>query len=367
MKRNAFKRIFLFVLVTASVFSVFALPACAEGEAEDLLAQLRAQLPPVLRAEDSEELLYRVGVRGIFEEIYTSLQGKGGAIASFLLLCLGSTVLIAAASHSVADGGMASLLEGLAAAMMGIAIFEPLNTCTHATEQLMTESAAFFGAVSPILQGITLAAGGVQSAAVGALGAQITLYAVELFLCRLVVPIASVLMALGLISTLGEEGAALSSLSGSIKRIFLWLLGLGTTLLSAALSLQTVLSVGTDTAAMRTAKYAAAGLLPLVGGAVSAALSTLAAGLSYVKSVAGASVVAALLLLSVPLLVQLLLYRLCLDISAGFSEFLGVRMAARMFSAFRSGMDALIAVLSLSALLFLLQSILFLFAGVAVV
>ncbi len=366
MSRDAFKRMFFSFLVIAAALSVFVLPVCAQGEAEDFLSELRTHLPPVLRTEEPEELLARVGVRGLCEEIYASLIGEGGAMAAFLLLCLGSTVLIAVAAHSVSDGGTASLLEGLAAAMMGIAVFEPLNASAHATEQLLSETAAFFGAVSPILQGITLAAGGVQSAAAGALGAQITLYAVELFLCRIVVPIASVLMALGLISTLGDEGAALSSLSGGIKRIFLWLLGLGTTLLSAALSMQTVLSAGTDTAAIRTAKYAASGLLPLVGGAVSAALSTLATGLSFVKSVAGVSVVAALLLLSVPLLIRLLLYRLCLDISVGFSEFLGVRMATRMFSAFRSGMDALIAVLSLSTLLFLLQSILFLFAGVAI-
>ena len=70
--------------------------------------------------------------------------------------------------------------------------------------------------------------------------------------------------------------------------------------------------------------------------------------------------------LTVPMLIRLLLYRLCLDISSGFSEFLGIRGAARMFSAFKSGMDALIAVFALCSVLFLLQSVLFLYAGVAI-
>lgn len=366
MKKRTVGKIILTALASAALLCALALPALAAGEEEALLSELSALLPPALRTEDVDALYARVGIEGLFSEIYAALSGEGSALFSFLLLCLGSTLLIAAAAHAVSDGGTASLLEGLSAAMMGIAVFEPLRVLAAATEQMMRESATFFGAVSPVLQAITLAAGGVRGARTAALGAQITLYAVELFLCRLVVPVASVLMALGLISAVGEEGAALSSLSQGIRRIFLWLLGLGTTLLSAALSLQTVLSAGADSAAMRTAKYAAAGLLPLVGGAVSASLSTLASGLSYVKSVAGVSVVAALLLLALPLLLRLLLYRLCLDIAAGFSEFLGVRTAARMFSAFRSGMDALVAVLALSSLLFLLQSILFLVAGVAI-
>ena len=365
MKGTAFKRICLFFCFCLLSVSLLATSASAQGEAEALLSELREILPPSLRTENTEQLLSRVGVRGIFEEILAALSGEGGAFASFLLLCLGSAVLIAAA-HAVADGSAASLLEGLAAAMMGIVIFEPLGACAEATVRQLNESAAFFGAASPIMHGITLAAGGVQSAAAAAMGAQITLYVIELFFCRLVVPVASVLMALDLISTLGEEGAALSSLSGSIRRIFLWMLGLGTTLLSAALSLQTILSAGADSAAMRTAKYTATGLLPLVGGAVSASLSTLATGLSFVKTTAGVSVVAALLLLTVPMLIRLLLYRLCLDISSGFSEFLGIRGAARMFSAFKSGMDALIAVFALCSVLFLLQSVLFLYAGVAI-
>ena len=365
MKRIFLKRMRFLVLFFLLLMPLFAFRASAQGEAEEFLSELREVLPPALRTEDTEELLSRVGAEGMLREIYAALSEESGAFASFLLLCLGSTVLIAAA-HSVADGAAGGLSEGLSAAVMGIAIFEPLRMCTDATVRLINESAALFGAASPILHGITLAAGGVQSAAAGAAGAQITLYVVELFFCRLVVPVTSVLMALGLISTIGEEGAALASLSGGIKRIFLWMLGLGTTLLSAALSLQAVLTAGADNAAMRTAKYTASGLLPLVGGAVSASLSTLAAGLSFVKSTAGASVVAALLLLTVPALIHLLLYRFCLDISAGFSEFLGIRAAARMFSAFRSGMDALIAVLAVSSVLFLLQSVLFLYAGVAI-
>ncbi len=359
-------RFFAFLGLLVALFSFFALPSAAAEAEESFLSELRALLPPSLRTEDTDELLSQVGVRALFSQILTSLSGQRGEILSFLLLCLGSAILICAAAHTVADGALGSLMESMAAAVLGIAVFEPLRALALGAVEMLSEAAAFFGAAAPILQAITLAAGGVRSAAAGAMGAEITIYAVSLFFSKIVMPVVSVIFALGLISTLGEDGAALSSLAGSVRRIFLWLLGLGTTLLGSALSLQTVLSAGADTAAMRTAKYAAAGLLPLVGGAVSASLSTLATGLSFVKTTAGVSVVAALLLLCIPLLLRLLLYRFCLDVSAGASEFLGIRAAARMFATFRSAMDALLAVSALGTVLFLLQSILFLHTGVAI-
>lgn len=352
------------------LFALFGALFCfsasaAEGEEAAFLSELSALLPPALRTEDTDGLLAAVGVRGLFSQLGTVLSGQRGELLSFLFLCLGSVILIAAAAHAVQEPALSALVESLSAAVLGIAVFEPLRRCTRGAVEMLSEAAAFFGAATPILQGITLAGGGTRSAAAGALGAEVTISVITLFFSEIVTPVVSVIFALGLISTLGEDGAALSSLSGSVRRIFLWLLGIGTTLLGAALSLQTVLAAGADTAAMRTAKYAAAGLLPLVGGAVSASLSTLATGLSFVKATAGTSVVAALLLLCVPLLLQLLLYRFCLDLSAGFSDFLGIRAASRLFSSFRSAMDALVAVCALGTVLFLLQSILFLHAGAA--
>lgn len=349
------------------LFGAGMLFACsARAAEEELMEGLWEILPPVLQTETTEELISRIGVRGLAEEIFASFSGQGSAIVSFLLLCLGSAVLICASAHCTADGSISGLMEALSAAMMGTMIFEPLKECARASVQMLSEIAAFFGAAAPILHGITLAAGGVQSASAGAMGAEITLYVVQLFFAELVMPVVSVIFALGLICTMGDEGAALASLACGVRRMFLWLLGLGTTLLGAALSLQTVLAAGADNTAMRTAKYAASGLLPLVGGAVSASLSTLATGLSFVKTTAGVSVAAALLLLCVPLLLRLLLYRFSLDLSVGFSELLGIRAASRMLSAFRGAMDALIAVCAVSSLLFLLQSILFLHAGVAI-
>lgn len=366
MKKKTKIKAMLFLLLSLCMLFGLGFSALAATEEEEFLDELKKILPSGISAQSTEELLSSVGVRGIFSQILGVLSGQRSEILSFLLLCLGSVVLVLAASGLSAHSALSSTAESAASAMLGIAVFLPLRDCVSGAVEMLSEAAAFFGAAAPIMHGITLAAGGTQSAAAGALGAEVTIYIVNLFFSGIVTPVASVIFALGLVSAFGENSLALSSLAGGVKRIFLWLLGLGSTLLGAALALQTVLAAGVDTTAMRTAKYTAAGLIPLVGGAVSASLSTLATGLSFVKTTVGVSVVAALLLLCVPLLLRLLLYRFCLDVSVGFSEFLGIRAAARMFASFRSAMDATVAVSALGTVLFLLQSILFLRAGVAI-
>ena len=61
---------------------------------ETYLERLRALLPPALVTADTERLVEAVSVRGLLSEIGGALSGQGSAILSFLLLCLGSVILI---------------------------------------------------------------------------------------------------------------------------------------------------------------------------------------------------------------------------------------------------------------------------------
>ena len=120
------------------LFVALAMPAVSVRAAEEdaFLEDLYAILPPSLRAEETEELISRVGVRGLLSEISAAVSGKGGEIFSFLLLCIGSSVLVCAAAHCAADASLGGLMEGLSAAMMGTLIFEPLRECSLAAVRM---------------------------------------------------------------------------------------------------------------------------------------------------------------------------------------------------------------------------------------
>ena len=122
-----------------------------------------------------------------------------------------------------------------------------------------------------------------------------------------------------------------------------------------------------DSAAMRAAKYAASGLIPIVGTTVAGAISTLAAGLSYARGIIGGGAIAVIVYLALSPLVLILLYRLALSIVVIFADFTGAKAVSRMLSAYRFALDMTLSAYSLSALIYVFLIIVFLRIGVDVI
>jgi stage III sporulation protein AE len=116
---------------------------------------------------------------------------------------------------------------------------------------------------------------------------------------------------------------------------------------------------------MSAAKYAASGMIPVVGSTVAGALSTLASGLSYAKGIIGVGAIVVIVGIIISPLVLLLLHRLALSLALILADFLGVSGASRIFGAFRASFDSLIAVYALCSVLYIFNAVLFMKSGVA--
>ena len=186
---------------------------------------------------------------------------------------------------------------------------------------------------------------------------------------------------LSLVSSLGERiflpllalGLAVSLLSAfkndcilavgrGIKGVFMWIIGIVGAILTAAVSLQTLVASAVDTASIRAARYAASGLIPVVGSTVSSALSTLASGLSYAKGIVGGGAVAVLVSICLSPLILLL----ALSLGIIIADLTGGDSIGAVFSAFRLSLDMLIAVYALSALIFIFEILLFVKMGAGI-
>ena len=130
----------------------------------------------------------------------------------------------------------------------------------------------------------------------------------------------------------GQMQVTLTPLSGLCKKWYTSLLGFLVFLLTTALSVQSVLAVKADTLGMKGVKYAVGNMLPVVGGAVSGALGSVAASVGLLRGIAGVSGVILLLLLLLPTLIQLLLYRACYQLSSAISGMLGCDAESKLLS-----------------------------------
>lgn len=370
------------VVLLTVLFLLFSCPlgvAAAEEREEGgaqvgkdaFLEELRTLLPEGFSPDvtDADALGEAVGVRALFSFLLGEVRGAGDEVLFFFFLLMGASLFfsLAGALRAGAGGTLGEICETALAAVLSLALFERMHALLEETAEGLSGAGRFFGGILPLLTGITAAGGGGTTAASQAMTMEMTLSVLTALTDGVLLPLAMTLFALGLLGAIGGEGGgALVGMTGSVRRLFLWLVGVVTAVLAAALAMQSVISSAADSAAMRAARFAAADLLPLVGGAVSGALSAAASGLLYVKSIVGVSSVAALLFLSLPVLVRLLLYRAAFGVAIGFLSCTGAKAGERTLSAFRAALDTLIALSALSLLLYIFGIVCFMKCGVAV-
>lgn len=345
-------------------------PAGASVCADALLEEFRTLLPEGFSPDmtDASALGETFGARSLFSAILSAAQGAKGEILSFFFLLLGSALffsLVGVLRDGVA-GTLGEVCEAAVSSVLAVAVFSRLRIVTEETVVVLTDAGRFFGGLLPFLGTVTLAGGGAEVAASQAVTMELTLSTLNALTDGFLLPLASAMFAFGLLDAVGTGGGSLSSLAGSLRRLFLWGLGIVTAVFTTALSLQSVIASAADSAAMRAVRVAVTDMIPLVGGTVSGALAATASGLLYVKSVVGATSIAALLFLALPYLVRLLLYRAAFGVVIGFLSYTGARTGERVFTAFRSALDALTALTALSLLLYIFEIVCFVKCGVAI-
>ena len=340
MKRRT--KIFAAIAFTAVLLFTLVIPSAA-SDAEEYQEDFEAIVPEGYEGifEDGaiESL---VGPKAVLGEILGALSGQTPRIVGFLLFLISGACLIGAAS--VKSGNISEVASVGVSVIMGAGIVNELLPLAKEVCGALRAASGFFGAFVPIASAIQLGSGAVRTAAVSAVGMNITVSVISAFGEPFFLALSGFGFALGMISALGTP----SKLSGSVKKLFMWFMGLVSALLMGLLALQSYIASARDSAAIRAARYAASSLIPVVGGTVSGAMATIASGVSIVKGAVGVGAVAVLLGILLSPLVILLLYRLALSICAGLCEHLNITAAHGLYGAAVSGLDLFIAVYSIS-------------------
>ncbi len=211
-----------------------------------------------------------------------------------------------------------------------------------------------FTAASVPLMGSLYVMGGNAAAAVAtSAGLSVFMTVLEEVVGRSIVPFCGICLALALVGAC-EGAPRLGGILTSLKKNYTLFLSFFMMLLLAMLSSQTILGASQDTLAMRSAKFAAGSMIPVVGGSVGELLRSVSASVGYMRSAVGICGVLLLLLLMLPTLIELLLARATWQICSFFAEILGCDGEKRLLDEFASINGYLIAAVAIcSSVLFL--------------
>jgi stage III sporulation protein AE len=220
------------------------------------------------------------------------------------------------------------------------------------------------GGMIPVMGALYALGGNMGRAAVNAELLMVFLAVCQYISTTVTPPVCAVCMSFSLMDALGVK-LTLAPLGDRIKKWYASLLGLVMFFLSLALSTRSVLAGRGDTLGMRGVKYAVGNMIPMVGGAVAGTLSTVAAGVTALRGICGVSGIILVALLLLPTLVELLLTRALLNLSATVASMLSCDGEAKLLSEMASLHGYLAAAASICAVVFMIALTLLIHSGTA--
>lgn len=157
------------------------------------------------------------------------------------------------------------------------------------------------------------------------------------------------------ISCAVSDFAAKWNIADILKKVSVWGLSLVSTVFVGILTIQTTVNTAADNLTLKTARFVLGTTVPVVGGALSEAVGTVASSLSLLRSSVGIYGVVALAAILLPCIMQLLMWRLVLNVTAGVSEMFDVGKIAAVLKAADGTISVLLGVMLTVAAMFIIS------------
>ena len=322
--------------------------------------ELLAQLP-----SETRELLDTLGITSFDPEVIATSDPNDVWETLFQLLKIAAktpigvcgTVLavvlthawVGGLGHGLGESGNDSLFSVVAVLAACASIVTPISACIKSVAQATESLSVFMMSFVPVYAGILFTSGHTLSA----LSFQsIVLYAAQLLSLvsqTAIVPLMGISLALGVIGSVTPR-VRLGQLGESIGKTAGWLLSLGMLLFSGLLSLQNLTGSAADTLGNRALRFSIASFVPVVGGSLSEAFSTVKSSLGVLRSTTGVFGIGACVAIVLPPLLSCGVWSLGLNFCRTCSDMFELQSLSTLLRTIQSVIKCLIGVLFAGAL-----------------
>lgn len=359
------------VIITAIILlSVFSCSVKAEMTPEEFIKNqaelsgaedLKEALPENSREylEEKEinagesDWINNISIGSVFDSIWKTVKQKftapftTGALIFAIILISG---VLSSWENSVSSTTAAFAVTAASAAV----ITAPLLTVINSAVGVMQSVAVFMTAFVPVFAAVVAANGqGLTSVSMSGLLLGAT-QVVELIANHLVIPLMcgylSVSVASGVSPLLSK-----TSFGDALKKLSFWIMSLVTTVFLGVLSIQTAINASADSLSIRTAKFILGSSVPMAGTVLSEALTTVTASLGILKTSVAIYGVVACLIIFLPTLAELVLWRISLNITALVADILSSPDLSRFLRSVDIAVSVLCGIILLTMALFVIS------------
>ena len=258
--------------------------------------------------------------------------------------------LLSALSKSIGNASLVSAFELASGLCLMLTVYTTVSSLAKAVEQYLTALTGVVSALVPVSVAINTAGGNISGASATGSAMMVGLSFVEILASRGLYPILPLCFGLAVASGVG--GVSLGAVSKSVRGVFTWVLGFISAVISAVMTFQTSIAARADSLSMRAVKFAASNSVPVAGGIASEAVSTVASSLALVKGSVGWTGVIIILLMTLPVILNVITVRLAIVAAQTVADVLGLQKEKGILEEGAGLLGFLAAVCVIAALMF---------------
>ncbi len=297
----------------------------------------------------------------ILNELKESLLSGAGILSTVLGLIIISSVISAFSDGSTGELSRAPL--DLTSLLIALEVARASSSVVTTVSEYLTRLCSLMNVMTPVMSALYVTSGRVTEMSVNSSALMLFVTLTENVNTYILLPFAAAVLALTTVAALGT-GGGIPSFANAAGKALTFIIASVAAVFSFVMGVQTALARGTDTLAAKAVKFAVGSGVPIVGGAMSEAVTTVGASLSLIKKTAGGAGVVMILLILVPVLIRVAAVLISLSLCKGAAELAGADAAASVISGARSALSAFAALAASAGILFLFAVTLFMNSSV---
>lgn len=340
------KKITVFAVLVMALMHVFAVRAVAvntdeyneywieESGASQLRDMLSYESKEYLKMIGCDEIdfesIISLSPSSVFELIFKMLRNGWKEPFKALTVAIGAVVLFSVSEAFFGDNEKnKGVMNVVCACFLIVSIFIPAANGIKAGATVIEGIALFEKTLVPVLaaflsaSGNAVAAVSVQGAAFA--GAQV----VESLAKNFAVPLSALSGVLGMVGAV-LPSLRLSALGDFLRKTMSVVLSAAAGFFSGFLVLKSVLAGSADGMAFRGVRFAANTLIPVVGGALSEAFSSITASLTLTKNTVCIYAIIAMCVIALPVILNFALWIFAMKAGCALAELLGASQCAEI-------------------------------------
>lgn len=261
-------------------------------------------------------------------------------------------------SSSLSSDGIKKTFSTYAMLCVGVSLFSVTYGLIDYSASHLLKLCSIMNFMTGVMEAVYIVEGAITSATVSTQAVMTAITIIGNFAGQILTPLCRALFTLGAVSSVCDE-SKLNGVASSINKFTMRLIQIMSMVFSFIMGAQSVLTKSADSFGMRAARFAIGSFVPVAGGMISEAYATIKAGTSLIRESAGIGGMIVLLLIFIPGIIPVLIFRFSLFVAGMCADMLGLEKLSSLFSSVKKTAELLCGIILYTSLMFFLSVIIF--------